>query len=328
MRTGVVAAAAVLSLALGGCAAQEATADRPGPMSGATTGPTAPAATVDPASVPPCPAWDTAPDYPDGPLPPGAVSLRVCPGDGPVARPPVWKQGISEPPDPLVAGIAALVDEVNALPGWVDEPDTFCSQEGRPRIKYVFGYPDGTTATITHGYGECHVLELAEPGDFPTEGDLFKPGAIEFRDTVARALIDQRRSMPTPDRPPPALGCVPNIAPRSILPARDLDLATAALCLLPDGRRYRRAELGHALTARVGDVLHGDGGAVDEDCDGLPFGKVVGRSTWGDPVQLDISQCAFEVWSDDLDGPAYLPLGADLVADLLARPRGPWVRQR
>ena len=66
----------------------------------------------------------------------------------------------------------------------------------------------------------------------------------------------------------------------------------------------------------------------DADCKGLPFGKVVARSTWGDPVQLDISQCAFEVWNDAEYASAFYPLGDDLVADLLALPRGPWVKQR
>ena len=101
--------------------------------------------------------------------------------------------------------------------------------------------------------------------------------------------------MRPPDVVPPAPGCVPNIDPRSILPARELDLTTAALCLLPDGRRYRRVELGPAMIARIADVLRGDPGQPDADCEWLVFGKVVARSTWGDPVQLDISQCAFDV---------------------------------
>lgn len=327
MRTGVLASVmAVTCLALGtACSAPDREFEAPVPASPRTT-----VQAVGQESVPPCPSWEEDVVYPDGPLSAGAVSLRICPGDAPVARPPAWKQGIEPPADALVTGVADLVDEVNALPGWVDEPRTFCSQEGRPRIRYVFGYPDGSTSTITHGYGECHVLELAEPGDFPAEGDLFKPGAIQFRDMVADALLDQRRSMRPPYAFAPAPRCVPNVAPQSILPPDELDLAIAALCLLPDGRRYRRAELDSGLVARITDVLHRDAVEVevDEDCHGLPFGKVVGRSTWGDMVQLDISQCAFEVWRDDVDGPAYLPLGADLVADLLAQPRGPWIKQR
>lgn len=282
---------------------------------------------IEPESVPPCPAWDEEPDYPNGPLPPGAVSLRVCAGDDPVSRPPRWIQGVAPPDDPLVTGVAALIDDVNARSGWPDDPDLFCSQEGRPRIKYVFGYPDGSTTTITHGYGECHVLELAEPEGFPTTDSLVKLDAVGFRDAVAAALLEQRRAQQPPRTVADAPGCLPNIAPQSILPVSELDLASAALCLLPDGRRYRRVELDPSYVDRLDAVLQGEGSAGG-GCSEIPVAKVVGTSTWNDPLVLNISGCSIERWGTSYAGePDHLPLGESFVADLLALPRGPWQRQ-
>jgi hypothetical protein len=250
----------------------------------------------------------------------------VCAGDDPVSRPPRWNQGIAPPDDALVTGVAALVDDVNARSGWPDDPDVFCSQEGRPRIKYVFGYPDGSTTTITHGYGECHVLELAEPGDFPTSDSLVKVDAIDFRNTVAAALLDQRRTTQPPRTVAEAPGCLPNVAPQSIMPMPELELATAALCLLPDGRRYRRVDLDSSFVDRLTEALHAEEGPGTE-CSELAFAKVVGTSTWNDPMVLNISGCSIEHWGSSYSEPVYLPLDERLVADLLALPRGPWERQ-
>jgi hypothetical protein len=277
--------------------------------------------------VPPCPPWDAKPDYPDGPLPSDAVSLRVCAGDDPVSRGPQWHQGIAPPDDPLVTGVAGLVVDVNARPGWTDEPGVICSQEGRPRITYVFGYRDGSTSTITHGYGDCHVLELAEPDDFPTADSLVKTDAIGFRDIVAAAIVEQRRTRRPPRKVDAAPGCLPNVVPQSIVPMPDLDLATAALCLLPDGRRYRRVDLDQSFVSRIEDVRHGAESAPEE-CTEIPFAKVVGTSSWNDPVTFIITHCAIERFGTNYStAPDYLPLGPALVADLLALPRGPWERQ-
>lgn len=284
---------------------------------------------ADLASVPPCPLWSAEPDYPDGQLPSGAVTLRVCAGDDPVSREPQWIQGIAPPDDPLVTGVEDLVDQVNSRPGWTGEPDQYCSAEGRPRIKYVFGYLDGSTSTMTDGYGSCHLLELEAPGDFPTSDSLVKVGAIEFRDTVAKALLTQRRTQQEPLEVAAAPGCVPNVVPKSILPVQQLDLASAALCLLPDGRHFRRVHLDQSLMSRIEDTLHGGSRTTVQGCDELKFAKLVGTSTWGDPVMLDISNCAIELGDDNSKNePNYLPLDPDLVAALLSLPRGRWQRQR
>lgn len=255
------------------------------------------------------------------------MSLRVCAGDDPVSRKPKWIQAIAPPGDPLVTGVEDLVDQINSRPGWTDEPDHYCSLEGRPRIKYVFGYLDGSTSTMTDGYGSCHLLELEAPGGFPTSDSLVTVGAIEFRDTVAEALLAQRRTQQAPLEVDDSPGCVPNVVPASLLPMRQLDLATAALCLLPDGRRFRRVDLDQSLVARIEDTLHGESTTTVEDCNELRFAKLVGTSTWGDPVVLGISNCAIEIWDDWKNEPDYMPLGPDLVADLLSLPRGPWERQ-
>lgn len=81
---------------------------------------------------------------------------------------------------------------------------------------------------------------------------------FEFRDTVAEALLAQRRTQQAPLEVDDSPGCVPNVVPASLLPMRQLDLATAALCLLPDGRRFRRVDLDQSLVARLEDTLHGE----------------------------------------------------------------------
>ncbi|GAA1944107.1 hypothetical protein GCM10009797_41380 [Nocardioides hwasunensis] len=93
------------------------------------------------------------------------------------------------------------------------------------------------------------------------------------------------------------------------MPTTNLDLATAALCLLPDGRRCRRVDLDRSFVARIEDVRHGDEGAYEE-CEEIPFAKLVGTSTWNDPVELAISDCAIERFGTDCSPtPDHLPLG-------------------
>lgn len=104
MRTGVLAGAVSIAacLALAACSATGArSATRPPPSGAPPSSSATPA--VDPDSVPPCPEWDEPPNYPDGPLPAGAVSLRICAGDN-------WKNApgyVPLGPD-LVADLLAL----------------------------------------------------------------------------------------------------------------------------------------------------------------------------------------------------------------------------
>ena len=102
--------------------------------------------------------------------------------------------------------LAALIDAPpDAAP---ESQDRFCSQEGRPRIQYVFGYPDGSTRTVTYGYGACHVLELSARAS--QRPDLVAGDARPFSTTPAQAPeadhrqqrveLDQRHSMHAPAR--------------------------------------------------------------------------------------------------------------------------------
>ena len=198
--------------------------------------------------------------------------------------------------------------------------DTYCTSEGRPRIHYVLGYPDGSTRSVTYGYGGCHLLELEAPGRFPTAGTVAKQDAAPFMEAVADGLLAQRRAGQPPEGVPAAPRCVPNTRDVTTLPIADLELATAALCVL-DGDRWRRAVVPPDLVTR----LSGEYAVTSTDpaeCT-TPFtGKVVGWSTWGDPVELQLwTECA-------MAGPPWAPepvswtLSSGLADDLSSLPLG------
>lgn len=282
---------------------------------------------VDPMAVPECPPWDAEPAYPNGPVPSGAVSIRVCPGEQTMVGPALWKPAIAPPVDALTTGVAEVVGLLNALPGWAGLPEeTFCTQEGRPRVHYVIGYPDGTTRSITYGYGACHLLELGPPGKFPDGDTIAKSDASAFMAAVSAGLVDQRAGTRPPGDLPPAPGCVPNTRPYTTLPSQDLELGVAALCVL-DGEDYRRAVVPSGLVARLTDD-YATATTSPSECSSVVIGKVVGWSTWGDPVELQLwDDCAAlgSAWSS---AGAFWDLAPELRDDLMDLELGPPVEQR
>lgn len=285
-----------------------------------------------PLRVPACPSWDAEPAYPAaGALPDGAVSIRVCPGEKSALGRPLWKPAVSPPVDALTTGTQDVVDTLNALPDWDGLPeDTFCSQEGRPKVHYVIGYADGTTRSVTYGYGECHLLELGPPGDFPTEKTVAKADAAPFMDAVSRGIVEQRRGIPPPGGVPPAPRCVPNARPYTTLPIQELQLAVAALCVL-DGEDWRRAVLPRALVERL-TVEYAAAETSGRDCSsdwsGKVLGKVVGWSSWGDPIELQLWDECVALGSPWLGGGAFWTMSPQLADALLELELGPPVEQR
>lgn len=335
---GVRSVVVLAALLLAGCstdgttATQHPRAQRPSaeatstPTPAKAVGNAAEAPPPGPADVPACPPWDAEPAYPRGELPDGPTSLRACPGEETVQGPPLWKPAISAPRDALTTGVDELAALIDVLPDAAPESqDRFCSQEGRPRIQYVFGYPDGSTRTVTYGYGACHVLELEPPGDSPSDRTIVAGDARPFMAAVADALLAQRRDGVPPGRVPPAPACVPHTRPFTTLPTPELELATAALCVL-DGRRWRRAALPVDLVERLTDE-YGTATAGD-DCASTFQGTVVGWSTWGDPVELQLSgRCAIagSPWAPE---PARWTVSPGLAEELASLPLGPPVRPR
>jgi hypothetical protein len=284
---------------------------------------------LDPLSVPACPSWDAEPDYPDGPVPTGAVSLRVCPGEKTLSGPRTWKPAIAPPLDALTTGVGDVIDLLNGLPDFEGLPEgTFCTQEGRPRIHYVFGYLDGSTRSVTYGYGECHLLELGRPGELVNDDAIAKADAAPFMDAVSAALVEQRQGTRPPQEDREAPRCVPNARPFTTLPIQELELDVAALCEL-DRRGWRRAIVPPALVTRLADEYS----VAEEPADQCPsayVGKVVGWSTWGDPVEMHLwDRCAVlgSPWSTYPGNPSWTP-SSDLVDEFLALELGPPVRQR
>jgi hypothetical protein len=316
-------AAAATALLLAGCsgdAVPDGTAAAPAP-----TG-TTPADTVDPDDVPPCPRWDADPSYPVGAVPAGATSIRVCPGEE-TEQAPRFTAAIAAPRDALTSGVDDLVTLLNDLPDWEGLPeDTYCTSEGRPRIHYVLGYPDGSTRSVTYGYGTCHLLELEAPGPFPTAGTIAKQDGAPFMAAVTDGLLAQRSGGQPPAGVPAAPRCVPNTRDVTTMPTADLELASAALCVL-DGDRWRRAVLAPELVARLSDE-YAVTSTDPAECT-VPFtGKVVGWSTWGDPVELQLGAECTMPGSPRAPEPVSWTLSSDLADDLSSLPLGPPVEQR
>ncbi|WP_159083655.1 hypothetical protein [Nocardioides terrigena] len=316
-------AAAATALLLAGCSGDAVPVGTAAPPASTSTAPTD---TVDPDDVPPCPRWDADPSYPAGAMPAGATSIRVCPGEETVQA-PRFTAAIAAPRDALTSGVDDLVTLLNDLPDWEGLPEnTYCSSEGRPRIHYVLGYPDGSTRSVTYGYGGCHLLELEAPAPFPTAGTVAKQDAAPFMEAVADGLLAQRSGGQQPHGGPAAPRCVPNTRDVTTVPTADLELATAALCVL-DGERWRRAVVPPDLVARLSDEY----AVTSTDAAGctVPFaGKVVGRSTWGDPVELQLGAECTMAGSPRSPEPVSWTLSSDLADDLSSLPLGPPVEQR
>jgi hypothetical protein len=294
--------------------------------------PPAPGAFADPAvdslDVPTCPPWDAEPTYPDGALPSGAISIRVCPGDKPLSGPPLWQPAVLAPVDALTTGVSEVTASLDALPEWEGLPDgTYCAADGRPKLHYVIGYPGGSTRSVTYGYGSCHLLELSRPDGFPTQGTVAKADASLFMDAVSEGIVEQRRGARPPagvvPAPPP---CVPSSRPYTALPVQELDLGVAALCLLDD-EGWRRAVIPPALADRLTSE-YAAARVVEQECTSAFTGTVVGWSTWGDPVELQLwGGCAVlgSPWLGEVDS---WTMSSELAADLLDLELGPPVAQR
>ena len=237
------------------------------------------------ASASQCPSWDAEPTYALGDLPVGAINLRVCSGDDPDDR---SFQTIAVPAEALTTGVDELVSLVNALPDWEPpEERFFCTQEYTSAINYVFGYADGSTRSVTYGYGGCGLLELEPPGDFPDADTLAKDDPARLFDAVNAALSEQRRTTTPPPPQTPAIACEPATGPVTMLPLADLELLSASLCL-SGSQVLIRGSLLDRLRAALATASPGE---TPPTCDDHRSARVVGTSTWGDPVAFYVGPC-------------------------------------
>ncbi len=290
---------------------------------------------LDPASIPPCPAPDAAPAYPDGPLPDGAISVRMCPGEPPHRRSEhVWT--IDELPEPLSLGADQVAAEVNALPSFdrsLDlEREFSCSPFPHPQLHMVFHYPGGVSRSVTYGYGKCALLELEDPGHAdPVEGTLLKEGGAVIIDTFVDQLLAQRAlrsSLPT--QSPTTPSCDPSTGRRSMLPTNRLELAVISLCRVDHGRVTRTViptDLTEELSALFAEAEGNPYTPPDESdhClashQGRFTGELVGWSTWGDSVDASLSgSCLWLGGGSVAAGATYVPVPMDLFRALKALP--------
>ena len=258
--------------------------------------------------------------YPDGDLPAGAVSVRLCPGpplssdDGP---------GIQPPADVLTSRVDELVTVVNDLRP--PPEDQACHLDGGPRLTYWFSYPDGDARAVTFEHFGCGMLVV---GDEARRTD----GARVAR-LFSEALLEQRAAAGDPPGagPPPSCERIWS-EPRTALPAVPADLETATLCVDAGPRRFAPAAVPTELVERLEAELAATAPAsrCGNQHTGRPLSIVLARSRWGDRIDYVIEPCGRVYlpypagWPRDSE--AYYALSDGLLADLDALPLGSPVR--
>jgi hypothetical protein len=260
--------------------------------------------------------------YPEGDLPAGAVSVRLCPGRPIVASDgTIFDPGIQPPADVLTRRVDQLVAAVNDLRTTPEE--LTCFADGGPRLTYWFSYPDDDARAVTFEHFGCGLLWM---------------GAEEARLDGARvarlfteALLEQRAAAGDP----PGAGPVPSCEgvwsePSTALPPVPADLETATLCVGVGAYRQAPAAMPRELVERVEDELAASSAGSGPCRADRPFVTVVAVTVWQDRVVYPFDPCG----RADLGYAAGWPrdsarsyeLSDALLADLDALPEGPAVR--
>ncbi|MBA3783077.1 MAG: hypothetical protein H0X12_14660 [Nocardioides sp.] len=230
-----------------------------------------------------CPPADAPLRYADGPLPAGAVSVRLCPGELMGTR-----VGFVPPVDAVTDGVEDVVDAVNSLPEW-DPFNSACPADGGYTIVYWFTYPDGDARAASFNLGGCRELSLG-PSDTRGAGT---PVAVAFE-----AALAAQRAATTP----PSVGEAPDCDINPVPPASPLRLSqppglvTAVLCVfdgLHEGvSHWREVRLDASVVAAINSDYADAGTTPGVDCPRLLSATMIrGRNAWGDHIQLS-GQCS------------------------------------
>lgn len=302
----------VLVLALSGCGSQSGTATEVG----------TPRVPPPPGIETACPPWDAPVRYAEGDLPPGAESVRLCPGPPIVAYDGTLSDPGIQSPEVLTTRVDELVSVVNGL-----EPtpeDLLCFGDGGPRLTYWFTYPDGDARAVTFEHFGCEVLLVGDDARRLEGGRVAR--------LFTEALLAQRTAGQPPRTVPAAPDCREVFAtPISTLPHEPVDLVSASVCDLARPNHVRQADVPADLRARL------ERGLLGSDVEWPRCGQVEGRSlvllgytSWGDRVQYGIDTCGRvglprpPGWLREPQPAFRLP--EDLAGQLDALPFGPVVR--
>lgn len=226
-------------------------------------------ATTSAFDVPACPSTPVDTQTQVGPdhVPDGAVSVRLCGNSAPSE---------DVPRDALVTEVDEVADTVNSLEP--ADPRRVCSLELASSYQLVFGYRDGTTVAASGNLYGCRNVVV---------NGVERTGADAPWERFAELLRKQRESLdpPTPVDPS-GIDCATNATPGTPGLGRLEELATASFCSESEYAQWTEVEIPSEDLA----VLVADAASVEEP--GCEYGgdaaldKIVGRSAWGDRVEL------------------------------------------
>jgi hypothetical protein len=261
--------------------------------------------------------------YPEGDLPAGAVSVRLCPGRPIVAYDgTIFGPGIQPPADVLTTRIDELIAEINDLPTPPEE--LACPGDGGPRLTYWFGYPDGDAQAVTFERFGCDLLWVGEEAP-RTDG-------ARVARLFTEALLEQRAASGDPPGagPPPACEGIWSEG-STALPVIPADLQTATVCVESGRNQFAPASMPTQLVEQLENELT-IGTPAPQFCEEVrrPFTTVLALTPWGDRIVYPIDPCG-QVYLGRAAGwprgsEASYALADDLLAQLDALPYGPPVR--
>jgi hypothetical protein len=248
-----------------------------------------------------CPNLHHKPLYaPEGRLPEGALSVRLCTGwvSKEYAAAAVFLHSYDDPRDVLRQGVEELADRANALkPPPPPRPGVrhYCSDVGGTPLEFWFAYPGGRAAVVRWEVGGCGYVHMG-----PHVGLV---GGGELRDTFSRALAEQRSGQQAPRVRPPR--CNPSAQPLTALEASTLPpLAAATYCALDDRGRWRAAHVPDAVLREINrEAVPGHQGS---GCSSNPHAWLRARTTYGDRVDLYADGCRWTLpqgFAQGGDGP-------------------------
>lgn len=223
-----------------------------------------PGTDAEPAATPEisCPA--TPDEEPSGPgtLPGGATAVRLCSGPG---------VPFDAPDDALTTGVEDLVDLVNAQPERDGQP--MCTMDLGRDYALVFGYPDGTTRTVTGQLYGCHDLQV---------GSVTRTNPEAPFELFVRSLRDQRAALepPADAASTPVCGTDDTMGDGSPV-ARPEEMVVGTLCVLHESKGADEVvpvEVPEEDLALLLTDGHVSGGGFP----GGPTLVLVGKSAWGD----------------------------------------------
>ena len=232
-----------------------------------------------------CPDPATPIPYPpDGRLPDGAVGIRLCNGIEDFGGPDDLQFDVDAPDDELTAAVDELIELVNAS----SPADTsgFCTADAGPTLVFWFRYDDGSARAVRYETYGCRWLIVGDGVEHTRGEDLHV--AFDGR------LSAQRSQLRPPASAAPEPACDWDPPTTALDLSGHLDLATAAVCVVPARGDLRLAAvLSPRQVERVARSFEPRPGDTVEPCSAKPAFQLVGYTAWGDRFVLPSDGCTF-----------------------------------